>query len=121
MWSSVAAVLAFVGVGAAFMVGEDEEPLGLSPRAGRLMALSATALLVAAALALTGLASWSWTGKTAGWSGVLGTVRLLSGRRRRPDEDDGIELERPSATDYTPILHAPLERPTDVWQSLPRW
>ena len=68
MWSSVAAVLAFVGVAAAFMVGEDEEPLALSPRAAALTALSVTALLAAAALALTGLASWSWTGEAAGWS-----------------------------------------------------
>jgi hypothetical protein len=35
MWSSVAAVLAFVGVTAMFMVGEDEEPLALSPRRSR--------------------------------------------------------------------------------------
>ena len=40
MWASVAAVLAFVGVAAAFMVGEDEEPLALSPRATVLTAIS---------------------------------------------------------------------------------
>src|SRR5437588_305764 len=83
MWSSVAAVLAFVGVAAAFMVGEDEEPLALSPRAAALTALSVTALLAAAALALTGLASWSWTGEAAGWSGVLGTGRIVFGWLRR--------------------------------------
>jgi len=119
MWSTAAAVLAFVAVAAAFMVGEDEEPLALSPRAAALTALSAIALLTAAALSLTGLASWWWTGEAAGWSGVLGTMRLLNGSARRAD-DDGIELRRRSERDYEPAVPAPLKRLPDMWQILPR-
>lgn len=119
MWSSVAAVLAFVGVAAAFMVGEDEEPLALSPRAAVLTLLSATALLAAAAFALTGLASWRWTGEAAGWSGVLGTGRVLWGWLRRVDDYD-INLERPAAS-IEPPARVPPDQTPDVWQSLPRW
>src|SRR5205807_6988163 len=119
MWSSVAAVLAFVGVAAAFMVSEDEEPLALSPRAAALTALSVTALLAAAALALTGLASWSWTGEAAGWSGVLGTGRIVFGWLRRAD-DYAIERDRRSARRDEPAAQVPPERVPDVWQSLPR-
>jgi hypothetical protein len=119
MWSSTAAVLAFIGVAAAFMVGEDEEPLALSPRAAALTALSATALLTAAALALTGLASWSWTGEAAGWSGILGFLRYLNGSDRRAD-DDGIEPERRPAPEDEPAVPAPPDRLADAWQILPR-
>jgi hypothetical protein len=118
MWSSAAAALAFIGIAAAFMVGEDEQPLALSPRAAKLMALSATALLSAAALALTGLASWRWTGEAAGWSSVLGFGRYLFGLGRT--DDDGIEPGRRSPPDYDPAVPAPPDRLSDVWQSLPR-
>src|SRR5689334_7166892 len=108
MWSTAAVVLAVAGVAAAFMVGEDEEPLALSPRAAKLAAVSATALLAAAALALTGLASWRWTGEAAGWSGLLGVGRQLSGWL--PSADDyGIELGRPLAGVDEPAGHPPLE------------
>jgi hypothetical protein len=119
MWSSVAVVLALVSVAAAFMVGEDEEPLALSPRGAKLMGLSATALLTAAALALTGLASWRWTGEAAGLSGILGGVRVLSGWGRS-DNDDGIDLERRFSSVDEPAVPAPADRMSDVWQTLPR-
>jgi hypothetical protein len=121
MWSSAAAVLAFVGVAAAFMVGDDDEPLALSPRAAKLTALSGTALLAAAALALTGLASWRWMGETAGWSGVLGTGRLVHGWLRRGDLWE-TDLDRRSASNEEPVppTPAPPDRLPDVWQILPR-
>jgi hypothetical protein len=118
MWSSVAAVLAFVGVAAAFMVGEDEEPLALSPRAAALTGLSATALLTAAALTLSGLASWSWTGEATGWAGVLGTGRLVYGWLRHAD-DRAIDVDARSANDDEP-MPAPPDRLPDMWQILPR-
>jgi hypothetical protein len=119
MWTSAAAVLAIVGVAAAFMVGEDEEPLAPSPRAAKLMGLSATALLTAAALALIGLASWRWTGEAAGWSSVLGTGRLLYGSLRSAD-DSGIDLAGRSSSVDEPAVPAPPDRMSDVWQTLPR-
>jgi hypothetical protein len=120
MWSSVAAVLAFVGVVAGFMVGEDEEPLALSPRGARLTAISAVALLSASALALTGLASWKWTGTAAGWSAVLGTGRLLYEWPKRADD---VALERGSsaAPSGEPAMKPQPEPLRDVWQSLPRF
>ena len=112
-------MLAIVGVAAAFMVGEDEEPLALSPRGAALTVLSATALLTAAALTLTGLASWSWTGEAGGWAGVLGTGRLVSGWGRRAD-DLGTDPDRRAASNEEPVVPAPSERLPDVWQILPR-
>jgi hypothetical protein len=119
MWSSAAAVLAVVGVAAAFMVRVDEDPLALSPRAAALTAVSAIALLTAATLSLTRLASWWWTGEAAGWSSVLGFGRYLYGGPGRTD-DDGTEPGRRSPPDYEPAVPAPPDRLSDVWQSLPR-
>jgi hypothetical protein len=119
MWSSTAAVLAVFGVAAAFMVGEDEEPLALSPRAAALTAVSAIALLTAATLSLTGLASWWWTGEAAGWSGILGFGRYLYGGLGRTG-DDGIEPGFSSAPDDEPAVPAPPDRLPDAWQILPR-
>jgi hypothetical protein len=119
MWSSVAAVLAFVGVTAGFMVGEDEEPLALTPRGARLTAISAVALLSASALALIGLASWRWTGTAAGWSAVLGTGRLLFGWPKRAD-DFALERDSSDAPLGDPPVKPPPEPHPDVWQNLPR-
>src|SRR5437588_138970 len=115
MWSSVAAVLAFVGVAAAFMVGEDEEPLALSPRAAALTAFSVTALLAAAALALTGLASWSWTGEAAGWSGVLGGGLASRDRVRRLRRRLRLDGRRGA-----PLVAAPPLRPRPLRRPRPR-
>jgi hypothetical protein len=119
MWSSVAAVLAFVGVAAAFMVSEDEEPLALSPRGAALTAISAAALVAAATLAVAGLASWGWTGTAAGWSVAFGTGRRVYGWLRQAD-DFAIDRERGDATVDVPAAEARPEPLADVWLRLPR-
>jgi hypothetical protein len=120
MWPSVAGVLAFVSVAAAFMVGEDEEPLALSLRGATLTAISAAALLSAAALALSGLASWQWTGTAACWSALLGTGRLVYNWLKRAD-DYALERDSAAALPGKLEMEPPPEPISDVWQNLPRF
>src|ERR671939_463112 len=119
MWSSAAAVLAFVGVAAAFMVGEDEEPLSLSPRATALTAISGAALVAAATLAVAAVASWGWTGTAAGWSAILGTGRVVCEWLTRADD---VAVDRQRGGDATvdrPAADAPPEPPAALWPRLP--
>ena len=95
MWSSVAAVLAFVGVAAAFTVGGDEEPLALSPR-------------------VVGV-----DGTAAGSAVALGAGRRVYRWLRRAD-DFAIDRDRGAPTVDGSAAEAP-EPPTDVWRSLPRF
>ena len=94
MCSSVAAVLAVVGVAAVFTVGGDEEPLALSPR-------------------VVGV-----DGTAAGWAVALGAGRRVYGWLRRAD-DFAIDRGRGDATVDGPAAEAP-ESPADAWLRLPR-